>query len=191
VLAKLFLIVLLPIGIAGALARRGARGGLRLAAGALLPLLVFAVQNTILFGSPVVTSYDRNVRMESGRAIETSHRSRFDNPLLAGLRGELFDRRHGLLPTAPALLLAIPGLAILARHRRADALLLVGMGLLLLLLTATYRDWDKSHYGNRFLMPLLAFAAPAVALTCEEMRHLVRRRPGWLRRSSPPAPAPT
>ena len=191
VLAKVFLIVLLPIAVAGALARRGARGGLRLAAGAALPLLLFAAQNAILFGSPLVTSYDRNVRIESGRAIETSHRSQFDNPLLAGLRGELFDLRHGLLPTAPALLLAIPGLVLLHRRRSPDALLLAGMGALLLLLTATYRDWDKSHYGNRFLMPLLAFATPAVALTCEELLLRARRMPGWLRRASPPAPAST
>jgi len=167
VLGKLLLVVALPFALVFATARFGVRGALRLAAGSALPLAFLALINASLFGSPLVTSYDRNVTLQEGRIVATSHWSLFSNDILAGMRGEMLDPRHGLLPTAPVLLLVLPGALLLARRRRSDACFLLGLSASLVLLLAAYRDWAASHYGNRFLMPVLALSTPAIALALE------------------------
>jgi len=172
-LGKLLLLVTLPATLVFSAARGGARGGARHLMGLLPPLALLGLLNLWLFGSPFVTSYDRNASIAEGQIITTSHRSLFGDDFLAGLRGEMVDPRHGLLPTAPILLLAIPGTILLARRRGPDALLTGGLSALLILILASYRDWSASHYGNRFLMPVVALAAPSVALALGSLRAAV------------------
>jgi len=169
VLAKILLVVLLPAAFLHAALRRGPRRALRFAAGCALPIAALLLYDRALFGSPWVTSYDRNVSVVDGQVVTTSHRGLFDNGIARGLTGEILDVRRGLLPTAPALLLAVPGFVLLFRRRPADALFLLGVAECLILLLATYRDWNQSHYGNRFLMPVIACAAPATALAMERL----------------------
>ncbi len=179
-LTHLFLVPLAPLYAAWC---RGRRGAWRSVAGAAGPLLAVAAFNASLFGSPLVTSYDRNVETRDGKTATVSHRGLFDGGLARGVAGELFDPRHGLLTTSPVLLLALPGLAILFRRRPKEAVLFLAAAEFLLLFFATYRHWDASHYGNRFLMPVVAVAAAPLALTLEWMgqRALAAlRRPGRL-----------
>jgi hypothetical protein len=185
VLAKLFLVVLLPLAGLHALARGGARRALLFVAGCTLPIAALLVYDAALFGSPLITSYDRNVSIVDGRAVTTSHRGLFDNSLAEGLAGEFLDPRRGLLPTAPVLLLALPGFVMLFRKRPGDALFLLGVSEFLILLLAAYRDWNQSHYGNRFLMPVIACAAPATALAAGAILRWV----GAWRRSPAPRDA--
>jgi hypothetical protein len=185
VLAKILLVVLLPAALLQAALRRGPRRALRFAAGCALPIAALLLYDQALFGSPWVTSYDRNVSVVDGQVVTTSHRGLFDNGIARGLTGEILDARRGLLPTAPALLLAVPGFILLFRRRPADALFLLGVAEFLILLMAAYRDWNQSHYGNRFLMPVIACAAPATALTLQKL--LTRR--GAPRRSRSPGSA--
>jgi hypothetical protein len=174
VLAKLLLLVLLPAACLQAALARGPRRALRFAAGCALPIAALFLYDLALFGSPFVTSYDRNVNVVDGQVLTTSHRGLFDNDVGRGLTGEILDTRRGLLPTAPALLLAIPGFVLLFRRRPADALFLLGVAEFLILLLAAYRDWNQSHYGNRFLMPVIACAAPATALALQTLSTRLR-----------------
>lgn len=180
VTAKLTHLFLLPLGVAYAGIRRGGRAALAAAAAAAPPLLLLGALNLALFGSPFVTSYDRNVGLDGGVPVALSHRGLFDQSVWHGLAGELFDPRHGLLPTAPPLLLALPGFILLYRRRPLDALLHLAVAEFLLLLFATYRYWAASHYGNRFLMPVVAVAAPSLALALEWLAE--RARAGLRRR---------
>ena len=168
-LAKLLLVVLLPAACLQVMIRSGARRAARFAAGCALPIAALLLYDAALFGSPFVTSYDRNADIVDGRVVTTSHRDLFDNDVAQGLRGEILDARRGLLPTAPVLLLAIPGFLLLFRRRPGDALFLLGVAGFLIVLLAAYRDWNQSHYGNRFLMPVIACAAPATALAIERL----------------------
>jgi hypothetical protein len=184
VLGKLLLVLAIPFALAVAAARAGLRGAVRLAAGSALPLGLLLSLNAALFGSPLVTSYDRNVTLQGGTFVLTSHRNDFSGEIVSGLRGEFLDPRHGLLPTAPVLLLAIPGTILLLRRRRSDALFFVSFSAFLVLFLAAYRSWDASHYGNRFLMPVIALSAPAVALALERAGSAARAcvdriRPAW------------
>jgi hypothetical protein len=164
VLAKPLLVVLLPPALVYVGWRLGVRPLLRLVAGGLLPACAFALLNLALFGSPFTTPYDRNVAVVDGVVTLTTHRDQFDGDPLAGALGMLIDPRHGILATAPALLLSVPGMILFRRRRPAEAAWLLGSAVLLFAALCPYRAWAESHYGNRFLMPLVVFAAPGVAL---------------------------
>lgn len=189
VAAKMTHLFLVPIFLGYAVWARGWRGGVRACCGVVGPLLALALLNLSLFGSPFTTSYDRNVAIEGDAISILSHRGLFDGDPMTGLLNELFDLKHGLLTTAPVVFLALPGLVLLFRRRPRDAVLYIAVGEFLLLLFATYRYWDTSHYGNRFLMPVVAVCAPAVALSLDWLAHRLRGRDAPLP-EAPAIPAP-
>jgi hypothetical protein len=131
--------------------------------GAALPLVLLAVLNAHLFGSPLVTSYDRIARLEGGRLVPFSQREDFGLSIVLGMWGQITDPRHGLLFTSPVTIPSLVGLAILWRRSSRYA---AGLGLSLLglfLFFSSYRLWDQSYYGNRFLIPIIALAAIPLA----------------------------
>ena len=105
-----------------------------------------------------------------------SHMSQFDQNALHGLAAELFDRQHGLVPTSPILWLALPGLALMIRQHRREAVLILLLSEFYLLLFATYRYWDTTRYGNRFLILVVALSSPPVAMALEWIGQRVRER---------------
>jgi hypothetical protein len=164
--------------VAGILvARHKPREALRLGAGALPCLIALAALNTLMFGGPATTGYDRTLVLENGSPVTVSHRGFFDLPLLEGIRGQLFAERTGLLTTSPLLLLALPGLLLLLRRDPWEGLLFVCLWEFTFLLFSTYRWWATSHYGNRFLMIPVALTAVPLALTLEWVRQgfVIRR----------------
>ena len=124
--------------------------------GLLLPLYALAWQNTHLFGAPWITSYDRIAYFDGLRAVVYSQRSDFTEPLVDGIRGQLFDRSQGLVFTSQATLLALIGVVCLARRRPRLALHVAVTSLALFVFYSHYREWHASDYGNRFLMPAVA-----------------------------------
>src|SRR3989442_235166 len=167
VFAKLTNLFLLPFAWVYAFVCRRRRGLVCSTAAAAGPLGFFLVLNLTLFGSPFVSSYDRNVLLREGALTIVSHRGQFDQGLLRGLSGELFDRDHGLVPTSPVLWLALPGFALMLRRHRREAALMLLLAEFFLFLFATYRYWASTRYGNRFLILLLVLAAAPVALALE------------------------
>jgi len=178
---------LLPFGLLYALAGQGRRGLLRCAAGATVPVIALLLLNAALFGSPFVGSYDRNVLLRDGTLTVVSHMGQFDRNALRGLAGELFDRERGLVPTSPVLWLALPGFALMLRRHRREAVLTLLLSEFYLLLFATYRYWDTTRYGNRFLILVVALASPPLALILEWLKE--RARPTMRRLGGAPAPA--
>jgi hypothetical protein len=143
------------------------------AAGLLLPLVAWACLNIHLFGSPLVTPYDRIAIFENDVMTVRSQRSDFDVPAWIGARQQLFDRRLGLFFTSPVTLLALVGLPMLARRDRRVALYLSGSLLLIFLLYSKYHWWHTSFHGNRFLLPIVALAAvPLGVLIDWTVQHL-------------------
>lgn len=188
VAAKLSHLFLLPLGLLYVLLCRGWRRCWGAVAGAAAPLVALGALNLAMFGSPLVTPYDRNVVVQDGLAATVSHRGFFDRPLWRGLAGEIADPRHGLIPTSPVLLLAVPGFVLLFRRHPREAVLTLAIGEFLLFFFGTYRYWAASHYGNRFLMPLVAVASPSVASALQwiENRLPLRGSGGGAHAGGPP-----
>lgn len=157
-----------PVGLALCGVFLGWRAGLRFLLAAAPFLLALGLLDAHLFGSPLVTPYDRvGVHLLDAPALEASHRSRFTVPFWSGLATQLLDPEQGLLRSAPPLLLSLAGIPLLVRRFRREVLLVVSFSLAQLATFASYSDWRASNYGHRFLMTVVALGVlPATAL-CE------------------------
>ena len=146
------------------------RNGLLVVSGASVPLALFAFFNARLFGSPFVTSYDRIVTLTAnGMPAVYSQRSSFDLAVGKGVVGQLLDPRHGLLTTSAITIASLAGLPFLARKDwRLTACIVVG-SLGLFLFYSTYDQWAASHYGNRFLMPVVSLFSVPLAAALERL----------------------
>ena len=167
--------VFLPLAALWTLYTLGTRQALRLALASAPFLGALGLLDAWMFGVPWVTPYDRvGLGLLSGAPHrESSHWQHFDLPFWAGLRNQIFDAQKGLLASAPLLLLALPGLAVLWRRVPREALLIAGFALAQVALFATYREWNASSFGHRFLLTAIALGCPAVA-AC--LSHLLGER---------------
>jgi hypothetical protein len=133
-------------------------------AGWALPVVLLLGLNFHLFGSPLASGYDRILVINPGGNIGTySQRGSFSLDPVEGMRGQLFDGSHGLLTTSPVTLLSFVGLPFLARRRRLLAWVLGIGSVTLFLVYSTYDNWNASHYGNRFLIPIAVLAVVPLA----------------------------
>jgi hypothetical protein len=133
----------------------------RLAALAILffvSLLPFGLLNQRLFGSPVVTGYQRTaVRGTAGEPVVSDHVDKFNQPFLSGSFRLLFDPDSGVVTTNPILLLAFLGFLRMNRSVHPGPLSLVLAVCVVQFLTfAKYDDWQSSEFSNRFLMTFVA-----------------------------------
>jgi hypothetical protein len=158
--------IFLPVVVAALAVRRDWRALGRFGAAAALPIAGLLGLNWHMFGSPFVTSYDRVLVARNQRwVLEPSHRTFFTAPFWRGLWTQLTHPTLGLVPAAPPVLLAVPGLALLGWRHRADAVLVGGACLAPLALFAKYEQWSASSYGPRFLLSVVALSAlPAAAV---------------------------
>lgn len=174
-LASMPQLVVLPFLMLHAGWRNGTRAALRFLAGAAVPLALLGALNFHMFGSPLVSPYMRALTLADGGTVLHSNTDDFNNPLWEGVRGQLLDPRRGLVRTAPLLLLALPGYLIWLRARRDEAALCLTVSLVLFLVFSRYRLWPTSQVGNRFLMPLVALSAPALACALQWTYDRARR----------------
>lgn len=161
--------VKLPNGLAmglvagGLLLVRDWRGLLRYSAGATASLGIFAGLNWFMFGAPWRTGYSQVWVIEAGVHRIGDHLASFSRSLRDGLELQLFNPVHGLLPTAPAVVVAVLGYGRLFKRSRLAAWVI---GLFSLGTFAFYTFYDythASHFGNRFLMPVIALAGLPLA----------------------------
>jgi hypothetical protein len=166
------------------IARREWRPLLRFALAAVPPVLGILALNLFMFGSPLTTPYDRVLIERGGHmVIQESHRTFFTLPFWHGLYEQLTHKHMGLLIAAPPVVLAIPGVVLLFRRARSEAVLLAGVCVAQLCMFAKYDQWSASSYGPRFLMTVVATSALVVAPVLERVF-------GWRVRDTHPASTP-
>ncbi len=162
-------------------------------AGLAVPIAALAILDTHLFGRPWLTGYDSILVLRpDGVPAVYSQRSTFGGAVLAGLRGQLIDPRHGLLTTSPILVVAWAGWPILSRRSRVLAAYAAGSSVALFLFYGFYDFWSASHYGNRFLMVDVMLAALPLAALADVLGPLLRTHlkiPGLPERTSLRNPA--
>ncbi len=101
---------------------------MRLCIALSIPLALAAVTNTLMYGAPWVTSYDRVLTVRNRTQEIVSARELYTNTFEAGLRLMFENREHGLIAHALPSLAALIGIIPLWRHARALAVALaVGM----------------------------------------------------------------
>jgi hypothetical protein len=177
--AKWTNLVFFPVALVTLAARREWRALLRFGAAGALPLMGLLGLNWHMFGSPLVTPYDRVLVVSKARwVLEPSHRTFFTVPFWRGLWTQLTDARMGLFRRAPPVLLALPGFAALYRRDRRATLLVGGACAAQLAVFAKYDQWNVSSYGPRFLLSVVALSAlPAAAA----LAAVVKRVHAYLR----------
>lgn len=153
------LVVVVPV-LAGMALATDARRRKWLAIGPAVAAVVFVVMNLVVRGEP----------------LATYHPFEIGDPL-AGAVGLLFDLRHGLLPFAPLVLLAVLGLPRRTTRPR-DPLVWAWLAFAgTFLLTALWAQWQGgSCYGPRLLVP----AIPALAVPLAEAWRRYGDRRGFL-----------
>ena len=126
---------------------------------ALLPgLALVAVNNYLVSGSPFQLAYGSNENFPTEGA---AHGFGHQMPSLAAAAGVLVGEYRGLFFWNPVLLMAIPGLAVLARRERATALLIAATASLCLLQVASFHHpFGGVAVGPRYLLA----AIPAIGL---------------------------
>jgi hypothetical protein len=149
-------------------ARNVPRALLAAACGGVIGVLPFAGSNLWLFGNPLQSGYSHiAVAVAGGGFTDRSVMSYFTRPVLRGTWDVLCSFPRGLLVSNPVLL-AVLAFPFVARARRDPFLLLLLAGAVLqILAVAAYSAWDQSAFSNRFLMPVVAYLAPHVALVLE------------------------
>ena len=141
------------------------------------PVALLLGYNTAMFGHPLITSYDRMAIFAAGAWHVDTHRNDFSLEIFwHGLVGQLFDREHGLIWTSPITIPSLLGFGYLLRRRWRLGIALGATVLLLYGFFAAYRFWNTSHYGNRFLFPVIFLSGLPLALLLEQMMYRWRSR---------------
>jgi len=141
------------------------------------PVALLLGYNIAMFGDPLVTSYDRIAIFEAGAWQVATHRDDFSMAIFPhGLVGQLLDRKHGLIWTSPITVPSLLGLVYLARIRWRLGAALGAAIFLLYGFSAAYRFWDTSHYGNRFLFPVIILSGLPLAMLLERIVQWWRGR---------------
>ena len=133
-----------------------------IAAGGAVMAVALALYHWLAFGGPLTLPYEFSVQ-------QNRHLGYFMGlgaPRWEAIRHILFTGYRGLFWSAPWLILAIPGIALLARTRRfrAEAVVCGTIFVLFVWLNASLVDWQGGWaMGPRYLIPAIPFLAVGVA----------------------------
>lgn len=181
-------ILFVVVGLTAAWFRGGRREATRFAAGVLPAMAALMIYNAVLFGGPLLTGYDRILKADP---VPRTVSQRDDFTLVdapSNLMWQFLDEKHGLVYTAPSVLVGLAGVLALWRRRPLLALLPVCLLGAYLLFFSTFIPWRASHYGNRYLLlPVMVSVLPLAALLHQAGR---RRRASTPRSASVPAGSP-
>lgn len=142
----------------------------------LLPLLMLGLYNTAIFGTPFKLGYEYSTLWAETHQVGFLSLSL---PTLEALGGITFSSYRGLYFLSPILLLTWPGLFYFwkAREWRAESILCGWVVVSFMLFNASSVMWQGGYsIGPRYLVPMLPFAAVALAFSLE---RAFRRRWSW------------
>ncbi len=153
---------------------------LETAAGGAAPLAVYGAMNWYMFGSPVVTSYQRVLIVQGGEFGVASHTALFTTPLKKGLEDLLFTEGRGLLTRYAPITIFWLGLIPMFRRRE---LRVFAAALLVTAVTFALFFCRFKYYHERFLFPYFGLVTIPGAVLLQSViegwrRPLVSRTAG-------------
>lgn len=142
-------------------ARRGGMG----IAGAIIPIGLFLIYNTLIFGEPLDTGYGG---LDPSQVL--------DVPWQQGLYGLLLSPGEGLLFFSPTVVLGILGLGLQWRRQWREALLTIGVLITNLAFFSRFTAWyGDGGWGPRYMMFILPFIYLTSAGLFSTVLHLSRQ----------------
>lgn len=141
--------------------------------GGAIPLVLFALSNTWLYGMPWWSGYNRVLVVVNGEAQIADVSDAFGVPFEQGLE-TLWNGPYGVEHRLPLMFAALPGLLFLLRKKPSYVVAAVIGTAASIVVFAPYR-W----YGDRFLWPSCALLVPALAVTFDQLARALRRRTWW------------
>lgn len=149
--------------------------------GMAAPIVLWLGLNTHLFGAPLTTPYDRIVHFGPTGIELQSNRDDFNFDFLGGAIGQLTDSRRGLLRTSPVTVISFLFLPWWFFRNRPWAAYVGFSALGIFLFFSAYSLWPTSHWGNRFLMPVVALGVlPLAAALSRWLPERFRAAPNQL-----------
>jgi hypothetical protein len=146
-------VIAIPVFLAALILRNPKanwRGALTLAAIAAMFGVAYLIRNQYLFGNALDFGYPQFG--EGGKNMLG-----FDTPFLTGLAIFLFSPGKSMLLFAPASLLAIPGVFLLAKRDRGLATIAAGIPLAFLFFFSRYSHVEGGYsFGPRYMVPAIA-----------------------------------
>jgi hypothetical protein len=139
--------------------------------GAIPPLVVMAVHNLLIFGTPLPVGYSYSTLWQS------EHQSGFYSlsvPTFEAFWGITFGVYRGLFFISPFLLVGFFGLLVMARRRdlRPETVLVAWSVLSFLAFNSTSVMWSGGFgVGPRYLVPMLPFLALATGVAAAHWRR--------------------
>lgn len=131
-----------------------------------VPLGLAALANTLMFGAPWVTSYDRVLTVVNGEPTIQTARTLFDLGFEDGLNRVFTSGENGILHHAPVGLVAWAGLLLLWRRSLRLCLGLAVAMIGMLVVYIPYRYFDA-----RMFLPWLVLLALPLATTLDDAKH--------------------
>jgi len=144
--------------------------------GGLLPVALWMGLNQHLFGHPLVTPYDRIVHFTEEGIELHSNREDFSQPLWRGVRDQIMLPGKGLLPTSPVTVVSFLLLPLLWARERRWAVFTGVTCLGIFLFYSIYAQWVWSHWGNRFLMPVVVLGVLPLAAALDWRKSVRENR---------------
>ncbi len=138
--------------------------------GGLLPVALWMGLNQHLFGHPLVTPYDRIVHFTEEGIELHSNREDFTEPLWRGARDQITLPGKGLWPTSPVTVVSFLLLPLLWVRDRRWAVYTGVTSITIFLFYSTYAQWVWSHWGNRFLIPVVVLGVLPLAVALDWRR---------------------
>jgi hypothetical protein len=127
-------------------------------------LAITLLLNQVRFGSATTSGYGGSQLL-------------WTTPIWVGLPGDLISPGRGIIWEFPAIVLSVVGTAYLWRQRkRAAALVLAGLPIVLLIEASVYVDWVGGwDWGFRFFQPALPLLAVLAAIGVPRLPDALRR----------------
>ena len=150
--------------------------------GGLIPIGLWGIYDTAIFGTPLVLGYQYTADPTWHAILSTGFLSA-SWPTLNAVWGLTFSPFRGLFFGSPILLLAIPGLILLRRSsHRAEWLVTLAVSIgFLLLVSASAQWWGGWAAGPRYLIPMLPFLIWPLTATLDRMEQAQALRRSMLR----------
>jgi hypothetical protein len=145
-------------------------------AGGLPAAFCIFLSNWLMFGSPLVTSYDRWQHFVNGKAIISSQSGALCCSLIDRLQAVLLDPKSGLLIGGPIIILVVAfGIRLFWQKARNEMILSFLVSIALLVLVSKYCHANPGAPGNRYLMPVVALCTIPLSLVLDDCFNAARK----------------